>query len=48
MRAKYDPGQEGRCELRESLRTLSAADIAGAPEFYTDYLGLSAEGFNLG
>ena len=27
---------------------LSVADIAAARDFYTDYLGLSVEGFNLG
>lgn len=30
------------------VANLSVADIAAARDFYTDYLGLSIEGFNLG
>ena len=30
------------------VANLPVADIAAAREFYTDYLGLSTEGFNLG
>ena len=31
-----------------SLRTLRVADIEAAKNFYTDYRGLSTEGFNMG
>ncbi|HEV8205314.1 MAG TPA: VOC family protein, partial [Acidimicrobiia bacterium] len=30
------------------VANLTVADIAAARDFYTDYLGLSVEGFNLG
>jgi catechol 2,3-dioxygenase-like lactoylglutathione lyase family enzyme len=30
------------------VANLAVADIAAARDFYTDYLGLSVEGFNLG
>jgi catechol 2,3-dioxygenase-like lactoylglutathione lyase family enzyme len=40
--------EEGSMRVTRVVANLPVADIAAARDFYTDYLGLSVEAFNLG
>jgi predicted enzyme related to lactoylglutathione lyase len=42
------PRQEDRMQARRIMANLRVADIDAAKSFYTDFLGLTAEEFNMG